>query len=132
MEQARQGRLLRCVSTRLTVGLACVMRRQTVLSHVSSIFRCLLVLDYSTGRDCSLECAISAGSRGGAFETFRKFQNQRRRRQPGLHVVMFVACCDASGAGMYGAGPNSYKFCDSDRFGLARLHSALGQELGDS
>ena len=50
---------------------------------------------------CPLECAGSVGSRGGAFQSLRKYQNQRVRRQPNLHVIMFFDMLRCSGTGIF-------------------------------
>ena len=125
--EARQSRLLRCVSARLTFCWASLVDAQTVLSHISDISRCLLVLDNFFPFPLRAVARLNAPEALGVEEVCSKFsakyQNQRVRRQPNLHVIMSLTCCDAVGLAY------SYKFYAPDRFGLAWLRSEPGPEL---
>ena len=87
--EARQGRLLRCVSTRLTFCWTSLVDAQAVLSHISDISRCLLVLNIFFPFPLLAVARLNAPEAFGVEEVRSKFsENIKTSERGGSPICM--------------------------------------------
>ena len=88
--EARQGRLLRCVSTRLTFCWTSLVDAQAVLSHISDISRCLLVLNIFFPFPLLAVARLNAPEAFGVEEVRSKFsENIKTSERGGSPICMW-------------------------------------------